>query len=336
MTTLPFWKPSEVSGIASEDNVFLVARLKLTALYVGILAVIVIGFSLFLYESIYRNLQDSGDDYFNDATSHQHFVTRTVQPIQNTIIISDFLILFIAALLSYALAGSTLRPVRRALEAQRLFSAEASHELRTPLAIMRNEIEVLLRNSHPSPEYLREVLMSNAEEIQKMSTIVEDLLVLARSERSNHTSFTSSNITALLETVVEKMRTLATNKGLTIYFSGEPTVTVNGNAHALERVFVNVLQNSLEHTSTGTITVTLLCVRATAVITITDTGTGIPAEELSHVFTRFYKGSQANGKEGTGLGLAIVKEIVEQHKGTVSIDSIVPGGTTVRISLPLA
>jgi two-component system sensor histidine kinase CiaH len=336
MTTHNFWKPSEESGIASEDKVFFVARLKLTALYVGILSVIVLGFSLFIYEGVYHNLQDSGDDDFAGALSHQHFVAQAIHPIQDTLIFSDVLILVITAILSYFLAGRTLRPVQRSLEAQRLFSAEASHELRTPLAIMRNDIEVLLRSPRPSGEQMREILVSNAEEIQKMSNIVEDLLVLARSEHAGLSFESSVNIHELVGSVVEKMRTIAAQKDLEIQFSGDSTMFVRANPNALERAFLNIIQNSIDHTSTGKIMVHCERIKQSVRVSIEDSGSGISGEELPHVFTRFYKGRYTQGKGGTGLGLAIVKEIVEQHKGTVLIKSTPAVGTTVSLSLPLA
>jgi two-component system sensor histidine kinase CiaH len=329
-------KPSAGSGTASRHNLFFVARLRLTALYVGIVAVIIFGFSLFLYHSITQNLADVGDEDFAGMDSRVHFVKHTEASIQNDLLLADITILAAAAGLSYFLAGWTLRPVQRSLEAQRAFAAQASHELRTPLAIMQNETEVLLRDTHPPMHRVREVLVSNVEEIQKMSGIVEDLLLLARSDHAVIPPMISLDLSHLAETMLTKVRPLADAQGIRTKFSGDVPITIKGNESALERALLNILQNSLAHTEQGEIDVTVKTGKTNALVVISDTGSGIDAADLPHLFDRFYKGRSSNGHEGTGLGLAIVKEIVEQHGGTIAISSTIGTGTRVTISLPLA
>jgi signal transduction histidine kinase len=155
------YKRFVVWGIAFRRNIFLTARLKLTSLYVLILAIIIGGFSLFLFSSVLQNLKDASEDDFATAASRIHFIEHTQEPIRNTLLLTDGIILLGAAGLSYWLAGRTLKPVQRSLEAQRLFAAQASHELRTPLTVIQSEAEVALRSAHTSPAELREVSMGN-------------------------------------------------------------------------------------------------------------------------------------------------------------------------------
>ena len=330
-------KQFEDWGTAFRHNLFLQARLKLTVLYVLTVAVIVCGFSLFLFTSITHNLHDAGDDDFANPDSRTHFINRTLEPIQTTIIFTDLFIILSAAGLSYWLAGRTLKPVERSLEAQRLFAANASHELRTPLAVMKNDSEVTLRDKHASSSELRSALTSNIEEIQKMSRLVEDLLVLARSEHAQLPSVTRVSINELQEEVIAKLLPLADRKGLKLTSSIEGVVRIRGNKQALERVLVNLIQNSIEHTPTdGSIVVSTKIDAGQVSILVHDTGVGIAAEDLPNIFERFYKGRLGNEKNGSGLGLAIVKEIVTQHEGLISVESIEHEGTDVSLRFPAA
>jgi signal transduction histidine kinase len=306
-------KPSAALGTGSRHNLFLTARLRLTALYILLVSVIVCGFSLFLYQSILSNLQLASDDDFAGSQYHQHFVAQTIVHVQDTLLLSDLVIVIAAAVLIYVLAGRTLRPVQRSLEAQRAFAAEASHELRTPLAIMRNDTEVLLRNPHPSNDQMRTILESNVEEIKKMSGIVEDLLILARSENVVHRSLKPVNIAELSKDLAEKMQPLGAKKDVEVLFKGDARAMVKGNKDALERALLNILQNALDHTDTGAVLVTVSKGKSHVRVAISDTGHGIDADDLPRVFDRFYKGRFSNENSGTGLGLAIVKEIVEQR-----------------------
>jgi len=182
-------KPFGASAIASDHKVFFWARIKLTSIYVLILTFILFGFSTILYQNLDRSLVDASEDNFADVESHHHFVQDTLSTVGNEIILIDIFILVAAAGVSYVLAGYTLRPIQQSVEAQKKFSENASHELRTPLAVMRNDTEVLLRNPHPTPEHTRSILQSNVEEMTRMSSIVEELLTLARSTNVLKTAY---------------------------------------------------------------------------------------------------------------------------------------------------
>ena len=230
---------------------FFHARIKLTALYVLIVAFIVCGFSLFLYQNIRTNLQDADQENFTDSQHQQVFIEHTLDGTQNNIILADIIIIVLAAGMSYVLAGRTLKPIQLSLEAQRAFAANASHELRTPLAVMKNDIEVLQRSKHHISDEETATLHSNLEEIARMSGIVEDLLLLARSDNQKIPNFSRINLSLLLQSVVSKLRLLAESKGVIFAYTPADSLFVNGSAHHLERVALNIIQNSIDHTPRG-------------------------------------------------------------------------------------
>jgi two-component system sensor histidine kinase CiaH len=324
-----FWKQFAASGTASRHNVFLRARLKLTALYVVIIAIIIFGFSLFLYRSIEHNLNYADDDDFVGVESHHHFVANTLPSVENDLILADISILVIAAGLSFVIAGKTLKPIQLSVEAQKAFAANASHELRTPLAVMRNDIEVHLRNNSPTRELAEKTMSSNLEEIKRMSGIVEDLLLLARSDNHIIPKHTAVDMVAVVKNVLQRITPLAESKKIELVYTSIDEAMINGDRTQLERVVLNILQNSIDHTpENGSITVEMKKEKSHIALAIIDTGFGIPTKDLPHIFTRFYKGNSATG---IGLGLPIVKGIVTEHRGDISVESTEGQGTKVLI-----
>jgi signal transduction histidine kinase len=269
------------------------------------------------------------DTEITDVPGH----AETLELLIKKIVIEDSIILFIAAWISYLFAGYTLRPVQRSLIVQKNFSENASHELRTPLAVIKSDAEVLLRNQNPTGEDVKGALQSIIEEIDRMTAMTNDLLVLARSEHQEVSFQKSIDIVATVTGMVKKMSSLAQKGGVTIACTiGKTSCIIYGDESALERVLLNLLQNAITHTpENGSVTVSLKKETRCVVIVVKDTGSGINAKDLPHVFERFYKGENSHG---TGLGLPIVKEILESHGGRISIKSSVGVGTEVLIRLP--
>ncbi|MDR3519898.1 MAG: HAMP domain-containing sensor histidine kinase [Candidatus Pacebacteria bacterium] len=328
-----FWKQFAGSVTGSKHNVFLRARLRLTALYVLIVAIIVIGFSIFLYQNIARNLTDAIDDDFASAASHHHFVEDTLPDVRDDLILADVFILVVTAGFSFFLAGKTLKPIQQSVEAQKAFAENASHELRTPLAVMKNDIEVYLREITPNKELTQTTMKSNLEEINHMSNITEDLLLLARLDNKIISESKEININDLVKNTVLRMESLATSKNIKLTYSASEPLIIHGVKNSLERVVLNIIQNAIDHTkSGGSITVEVEKENSYVLLRIADTGFGIAPEKLPNIFKRFYKGDSTGG---TGLGLSIVKGIIDQHEGQISIESILGKGTTVNIRLPI-
>jgi two-component system, OmpR family, sensor kinase len=217
------------------------------------------------------------------------------------------------------------------------FSADASHEIRTPLAILRGELEELLREPHLTAE-LRESVSSALEEAERLSRIVEQLLEMTRLETGEKLShLTRFDLTELILTAVDQLRPLADEKNLHLRFEGTQSVDVRGDPLRLRQVVVNLVDNAIKYTTPGgSISVTTAATGNRAILEVRDTGIGIPENAIPHVFERFYRvgGDRSRQLGGTGLGLAIVKSICTAFGGDVSVYSELGSGTTFRVELP--
>jgi heavy metal sensor kinase len=224
-----------------------------------------------------------------------------------------------------------------ALAHNRRFSADVSHELRTPLTIMRGELEALVENPELSAQ-ASDAVGSVLEEIERMSDIVESLLVISKLDAQGPLQRSPVNLSALALSTVEQMQLLAEDKHLQVHASTSGETWVAGDRVRLQQVVVNLLDNAIKYTPAGgEISLSVFLQRDRGVIEIRDSGIGIPGECLPFVFDRFYRADKARSREsgGTGLGLSIVKAICTAHDGDVSIQSREGMGTTVRVELPI-
>jgi two-component system OmpR family sensor kinase len=201
----------------------------------------------------------------------------------------------------------------------RRFVADASHELRTPLAAVRAYAELFERGASARPADLERSMSGITRESERMSVLVDDLLLLARLDEAVETS-------------------QAVDPGRPIELRAEHAVVV-GDRVRLRQIVDNLLANVRAHTPAGTpVSVSLTRVNGSAEIAVSDSGPGLDDEHLEHVFERFYRAdaSRARASGGVGLGLAIVAAVAEAHGGSVSASSEPGHGATFRIALPLA
>jgi len=228
--------------------------------------------------------------------------------------------------------------LERSFQQIQQFSGDVAHELKTPLTALRGEIEVALRKERAPAEY-QEILRSLFDDTERLTTLVEGLLFLARMDaRSLAFSFTPVALDELLLDVYEQTSCAAAEKQVTLKLTTLETVTVNGDANLLHRALQNLLTNAIKYTPTGgSIDVLLRNNGEAAVFTIADTGIGIPAAALPFIFDRFYRvdQSRAQATGGAGLGLAIVQNIVALHGGKIEVNSQEGRGTTFRVALPV-
>jgi heavy metal sensor kinase len=214
------------------------------------------------------------------------------------------------------------------------FSADASHELRTPLTIMRGEIEVALRKKR-MPAHTRELLASIHNELIRLSSIVESLMTLIKSE-SGRLSFRFDDVPldALMRELAEDALVLAAPKRIKVEVGELESLKVRGDAARLRQLLLNLVENAVKYTPDhGTVSLTLTRLGGNAAVRIGDTGIGIPKKDLPKIFDRFYR-VQADGS-GSGLGLAIAKWIAEAHHGTIEVTSREKKGSTFTVLLPL-
>ncbi len=220
---------------------------------------------------------------------------------------------------------------------QHRFVADASHELRTPLAALRAEIEVALRRERAPAEYQR-TLDSNRHELERLSSLVENLLALAALDASQPARAKSPVDLALVcRDVAEQLSPLAAVQNVRLQLELAENVTVPGDVFALERAVRNLVENAIRHTpASEQITIRAVLESGEARVEVSDAGVGIAPEHLPHLFERFYRVDTARTRThgGAGLGLSIVKAIVEAHGGTVSVESKLGAGSTFTLRLP--
>lgn len=227
-----------------------------------------------------------------------------------------------------------------AFERERRFTDDASHELRTPLTVLRSEIEIALRRERTPEEYQR-VLQRALDEIVRLCRLVDDLLMLSRSDTGRLTlELVPLPLGELCRDIGDHLRPLIEERGLRLIMEiPESPIIVSGDQRRLKQLLLNLLDNAIKFTPAGgRITVGLSQREGRAVVQISDTGCGIAPEDIPHIFERFYRRRQKvrDQASGSGLGLAIARWIVEAHGGSISVTSEPGKGSTFTFDLPLA
>ena len=218
---------------------------------------------------------------------------------------------------------------------QQQFIQDLSHEFKTPLTILKGELEVTLKRLRAPAEY-EQVLASSLEEINKLSRIIEDLLVLARFDNQEiRLEKKALDLGSLLRQTIGEIKILAEQKSVSIEYEAPGKITLQADAVQLKRVLLNLLDNAIKYTpAKGQIRIHQEAQGQRVLVKISDNGPGIPAAELAHIFDRFYRADKSRSKIGFGLGLSIAKSIIEAHQGTISAHSQEGQGTTFVIDLP--
>ena len=216
---------------------------------------------------------------------------------------------------------------------ERRFVADASHELRTPLAALQAIVSVTRERPRLAGEY-EQALDDVDGETARLRTLVENLLELARGDAERLSEREPVDLSGLLRDVCESLGVLAADKNLRLGRDLEDGLVVAGDGDALVRLFVNVLDNAIKYTDEGGVDVTARVVAGRVDVTVSDSGCGVPAEQIPHLFERFYRGDASRSAGGSGLGLAIARLIAEAHGGSIAITSGVGIGTTCEVRLP--
>ncbi|MGY8676463.1 ATP-binding protein [Bradyrhizobium sp. UFLA05-153] len=233
--------------------------------------------------------------------------------------------------------NDTLSRLQDAFERLRRFTADASHELRTPLTAMRSVGEVALQNPLDAAAY-RDVIGSMLEEVDRLTRLVESLLILTRAD-SGKVQLTPEalDLGALVGHVIDQLRVLADEKHQELRFRAPVRVHVRGDAALIRHALMNLIHNAIKYTPNGgTISVEVNAAGRGAMIEVRDTGPGIPATHQDRIFDRFYRVDTSRSREagGVGLGLAIARWAVEANGGQIEIAKDVTDGSLFRIILP--
>jgi len=215
---------------------------------------------------------------------------------------------------------------------------DASHELRTPLTIMRGEVELALRSTKDPEEY-RRVLVSNLEELVRLSSIVESLMTMSKADFSQEdVQYEEVHLKDLIAELYEDGMIIALKKHIGVELRKNEDVVIVGDRLRLHQLLLNLLDNAIKYTPEyGHVYVASERQNGFVKVEVRDTGVGIPRNELKKVFDRFYRVDKARSREmgGSGLGLAIAKWIVELHRGHIEVESEPGKGSTFTVYLPL-
>jgi signal transduction histidine kinase len=231
-----------------------------------------------------------------------------------------------------------LTPIRKLEAVRRDFVANVSHELRTPLTIVGGFAETL-QDPDISPERRAEFAQTIYSNTQRMQRIVDELLDLSRIESGHWKPRPQPlEIADAAAEVFARVAAVAGKKGVSLETNVAPGASIiHADRTALEQILLNLVENAIRHTPEGgKVTIETTEARNGVVLSVRDTGTGIAPEHLPRIFERFYRADSGRSREagGTGLGLAIVKHLVEAHGGSVSGDSVVGSGATIKIFFP--
>lgn len=241
---------------------------------------------------------------------------------------------------------SMITRLDRSFQQARRFSADASHELKTPLTAIRGEAEVALMGEM-APEEYRRTIRSILESAERMSEVVESLLLLSKVDAGQSLMRSEPvELGGLVLAAIDAMEPVAREQGVELTVGEMADPVISGDPLWLNQVVTNLISNGLKYTPTGgRVTVSLEETEDAAMLCVRDTGVGISADDLPYIFERFYRVDQGrarsrrpDGKQpgGTGLGLSITRWAVEQHGGSIDVTSEPGKGSEFRVRLPLA
>lgn len=315
------------------------ATFQLTAWYLGILVAISLVFSVIIY-TISLSEVNTRLGFIRtslDISQSRYDVVREMQmheaeaSLMASLTITNIVIWTAGGFGCYYLARRSLRPIEEAHEAQSRFTSDASHELRTPLASMRTELEVALRDKDITPEEMREILASNLEEVNKLTSLSQMLLQLSRLEHAN-LKRERVDIKQAAQAVIKRLD----KNGERTQLEGKPRRVI-AHPTSVEELLTILLDNALKYSpKDSSVIVRFIAQRHMAGFEIINTGKGIPKKDLPYIFDRFYRVDQSRTggkKKGYGLGLSLAKKIVQLHNGELSVSSG-DGHTTFRVLLP--
>lgn len=231
---------------------------------------------------------------------------------------------------------SSFETEKEAKEQMRRFVADASHELRTPLTSIHGFIEVLLRGAMNQPDKLHKSLSSMYTESERMKKLVQNLLLLAKLDRSPIIQLAEGELDSIIKEMAPQLRVLAGDRKVSLRLT--TNLRCRFDEDKMKQVILNLFHNAVQYTDPekGHIQLSLERVADSVELTVKDNGSGIPKEHLPNLFDRFYRSDPSRARKygGAGLGLAITKSIVEFHGGTIRVESVQGEGSTFCVGLP--
>ena len=254
------------------------------------------------------------------------------------LIILGLAALIIAAIIGHIMAGRAIIPLKEAYEKQRQFAADASHELRTPLAVVMASADLLLMDQSITNPFLKQVIGDVKSEVQKMTKLVADLLMVASSDNNAlKVTIKKFDLGELLQQNIRMMTPLAEKKDIVLSGENIQKVEMQADEQKIKQLILILVDNAIKYTPKGgNVTIRIENINEAAVtFSVQDSGIGIAKEDQDKIFERFYRVDKARSREigGNGLGLSIASEIVRLHEGKISVESELGQGTKFIVEL---
>jgi signal transduction histidine kinase len=222
-----------------------------------------------------------------------------------------------------------------ALAAQRRFVADASHELRTPLTSIRGNIGFLRRVVDMDTADRDAALVDVASEVERMSRLVNDLLILARADAGQHLPKSTVEVAPLVREVARQARFLGDGEAVRVSLEHLDEARVHGDPDHIKQLLLILADNAIKYTPPGgQVSLTARRENGHLNLEVSDTGLGISRQDQDRIFERFYRADPSRSGQGAGLGLAIARWIAEEHGGRISVESAPGRGSTFRVELP--
>lgn len=281
----------------------------------------------------------------NDNTNQTLYVGKDVTALYSGLrkatyaqVVLGFVAVLIASAIGYYMAGRALIPLKEAYDKQKQFAADASHELRTPLAVVMASADLLLADPSIENPFLRQVLEDLKSEVKKMTNLVSDLLMVARSDNNAlKVKIQRLDLTEILKQVIRTMTPIAEKKNIRLAGENFTKAMINADEQRIKQLTIILVDNAIKYTPEGGAVLVLLekVDNARVIFSVIDSGIGIAPEDLDKVFERFYRVDKTRSREmgGNGLGLAIAAEIVKIHEGKISVASKFGEGTKFTVEL---
>lgn len=275
---------------------------------------------------------------FQDRTAEE----RTLGVLLTVLLVGGVVVVLVAAGVGVLYSRRALVPIRasltsqrRSLRRQREFAADASHELRTPLTVIRTSLDLLRRHPEAPVRQVGDALDDIGAEVDNMTHLVEDLLLLARTDSGavplERLPVDLGDVTA---DAASSLVAAAAQRGIEVTAEPTPTVVI-GDATRLRQLVLILVDNAIRHSpSGGQVRVSVQPDGATAFLVVEDDGPGIREEDLPHVFERFWRGAGAPAG-GSGLGLSIASWIVAGHGGDIHVSNRPPSGARFAVRIPM-
>ncbi len=258
---------------------------------------------------------------------------ETVDNLAKIIAISLVVGILASILLGYIISGRIMKPIEEAYTSKQKFLADASHELRTPISIVLLSCDAMVQET--DQEQLEEMIQDVKEEALQMRELVENLLNLARHDSGRIVmQHEQLEIGALVQATVKQYRFLAEEKAIELSSHSDEGLVIKGDRKLIHSAISIIIDNAIKYSSEeGQVFVkteaSMIGRKSYVEVSVRDTGRGMDEDELQKVFQRFYRVDQARAKKevGHGLGLSIAKEVVDLHKGTISVESTLGEGS---------